>query len=64
MLIIRRGAEDAKDKYIKNENDPREPIVLDYVHVQDTFLHRKDNYEMDTAIWHIGDADIKKIYRN
>ena len=73
MLIIRRGAEDAKDKYIKNENDPREPIVLDYVHVQDTFLHRKDDYEMDTAIWHhtlwqiridIGDADIKKINRN
>ena len=73
MLIIRRWAEDAKDKYIKNENDPREPIVLDYVHVQDTFLHRKDNYEMDTAIWHhtlwqiridIGDADIKKINRN
>lgn len=40
MLIIRRGAEDAKDKYIKNENNLREPIVLDYV--QDTFLHRKD----------------------
>ena len=56
MLIIWRGAEDAKDKYIKNENDPREPIVLDYVHVQDTFLHRKDKvkWTLQYGITHSG----------
>ena len=50
MLIIRRGTEDAKEEYIKNEKYLRERIV------QDTFLHRKDKvkWTLQYGITHSG----------